>query len=433
MKYAAVTLICLLLNITPVASVDGQGESQAGVDLSVDFAPPDLSAFSLLGVGPDKIARPGNVKELALSVLSGGNPGDIASNIAIEWSPTSSLGADDLESYKKNRLWRNLQISLATAADSFGTNVGMGIRWVPIDGSDPALDDELDREIDQIFALWDAQTAEVEDQTTFLNRVRDVLLPILQNQDVESIGDELRRLRSVFDFERTDLLGRPEEEVAEETFEALADSARTIDIELNELSGAERSDLLGLCGRYAVSMGTRSEPVDIDQAVGQRVKEAKERFKKRAWNATVVHLATGVVARSPGSTWESLRLFSWNSYAGCALKLKSTGQLILQGRFELRTRQESSIDYTYSGGLRVLLGGSDMRLNGEIAYQKLEAVCGCDSDEIWRYALGGELKLTDDLWLELSIGKESVPGDSGDAKIISLANIKYGLGRKILK
>jgi hypothetical protein len=414
-------------------SVSAQDAASSATNLSVDFAPPDLSAFSILGLGPGKVARPGNVKELAIAVLNGNNLSEVASDIAVEWTPTATFGADDLDSYRKSRLLRNMQLSLATAGDSVGTRMAIGWRWVPIDRSDPALDKTLDKEIDSIMQLWNVDAAVQKRKVAFQNTASHALPPLLQQMEVENPDLNGLQLADVFNVDREDMVSRPASMVSEEMLHIVKDAALSLDIDFEQAPDSVQTALEDLCREYGVFMESLNDTLNLDKVVGERVIEAKERFKKRAWNATVVHVATGVVAQSPEGTWESLRLYSWNSYAGCALRIKSTGQLILQGRFEMRTRQESSIDYTYSGGMRVLLGGSDMRLNGEFAYEKAEGVCGCGSDEIWRYTVGGELKLTDELWLEMSIGKESVPGDSEDAEIISLANIKYGLSRKIVK
>jgi len=118
-------------------------------DYYIDFAIPDLGAFTLLNSKPENITTPGNTKELAaslLNVVSGGT--HISPGLAIDWAPVRTFWKSTTpQDYKNSHLWRNLQITLGTISDSIGTKVGAGVKWTFVDNSDPLLDEQYEAKL----------------------------------------------------------------------------------------------------------------------------------------------------------------------------------------------------------------------------------------------------------------------------------------------
>ncbi|MFQ5754167.1 MAG: hypothetical protein ACE5HI_19445, partial [bacterium] len=114
----------------------------------IDFAVPDLSAFTLLGVNANQISRPGNVKELAAALLEiAGTNGRISPGIAIEWTPSQTFASKNIKDYQKSHLIRAITLSFATMKDANATKLGFGLRWIPVDKSDPLMDHELQKDV----------------------------------------------------------------------------------------------------------------------------------------------------------------------------------------------------------------------------------------------------------------------------------------------
>src|SRR4051812_11169208 len=57
-----------------------------------DFSIPDASAFSLLGITPNKVTRPSSAKEVSASLLNIAEGGsNISPGIALEWAPFTTF------------------------------------------------------------------------------------------------------------------------------------------------------------------------------------------------------------------------------------------------------------------------------------------------------------------------------------------------------
>jgi hypothetical protein len=118
-------------------------------DLYVDFAVPDLGAFTLLGITPNAISKPGSVKEFTADALTFFKDyPKISTGLAIEYSPYFTRQRNwekknesvNYERYRKTKLIRGLSMTFGTAQDSTGLNMAAGLKWTICDNTDPLLD-----------------------------------------------------------------------------------------------------------------------------------------------------------------------------------------------------------------------------------------------------------------------------------------------------
>src|SRR6478736_8129729 len=83
-------------------------------DYYIDFAIPDITAFSLLDINTNKINRPGNVKQFAIGVQNYVDAnGNLKPGLAMEFAPYKFFANGDTNNWGKNKSLKNLQISLA--------------------------------------------------------------------------------------------------------------------------------------------------------------------------------------------------------------------------------------------------------------------------------------------------------------------------------
>lgn len=120
-------------------------------------AVPEAPAFTFLGVSPSKVDRPGNLRDLGLSLQNGiGKSGKAGDGFALDASVWNLIPRFDLplERYRsRNPLWYmlgNLQASIATirtAGDDGDLQAALGLKSVIVDRGDPMLDEALTQKL----------------------------------------------------------------------------------------------------------------------------------------------------------------------------------------------------------------------------------------------------------------------------------------------
>lgn len=125
----------------------------AGTDLTklLQFSVPNSPAMKLIGATAEKITRPGSLKELATSLLSGVDAqGRFQQGVAIEVSPIQLVNQTmDRAWYQKNLFLANLGVSIATtkaSGDSSSTNLSLGVRSVIVDRANPVASREYENQ-----------------------------------------------------------------------------------------------------------------------------------------------------------------------------------------------------------------------------------------------------------------------------------------------
>jgi hypothetical protein len=146
MRYAGTwcAAAALVLGLTvPVGGLVGQVKT-ADVYKNITYSVPDAAAFHFIGANPREISTPSSVGALGLGVAGlVDSAGRFRNGIAIDLAPRRFFSISRAEYVHSllARLITNLSLSvgsIAGAGDSTSTDVGLGVRTVLVDHSDPA-------------------------------------------------------------------------------------------------------------------------------------------------------------------------------------------------------------------------------------------------------------------------------------------------------
>ena len=406
--------------LTTSATIADDSRATLG-DYNADLSPPDLTAFTLLGVTGRDISRPGSASELAINFLNAGAQGKtISPSVGVEWTPMRTFAPKSISAYKNGWWYRQAQLSFATNRDSLGTSMALGWRWVPIDRTDAITgDDILDREVTAAIRAYDVLLQEARNIHDFHNNRLNPLAEQLgrTDEDITSIQLALTTALS--------LGGSARDDSKAGLYQRVVDSLKVRQITENYFDEDQTDTIKTVCTEYALIFGNR--PDEVTREVNNAVKLAKERFKRRSWNATVLNLAGGWVWRSSDDTWKGLTYDYFRGYAGLALRLPKVGQLILQASYDMYPDSDTLMEKASSYGGRFLAGGSDLRATGEISWAKTVGRGDLPDQETWRIMVGVETRLREALWLEVGFGNVGPAGDIEDGDIVTMANLKYTL------
>ncbi len=377
----------------------------------IDYSIPDLTGYGLLGVDANTVTKPANVREFASAILQGvGRDGHVQSGVAVDWAPLRSLGNQSRRAYLRTRLVRNLQVSAASVKEDPRARMAMGVRWIPIDRTDPLADPDLHEKASQILD----EVVVTADKNPPLARVGSALTGAWKDRLAaeplrfgEAISQVLEALRGATSGE-------------------------------SALAGVDRALATVAISRAALPESTRlvvqsaaSELAEINTRIARGLSDAekrlgaeRERFKQAAWNKTVVELAAGTTWASDGGTWSGLKTDRFSSFAGAGVGLTNHGQGILQLKYDNAWRSASDTTTSWTAGGRLLAGSSDIHGSLEAAHTRTRTKSKGEL-KTTRLAAGVEFQVISGAWLEVAIGG-TVP-ENGPSKIFSLASVKYAL------
>lgn len=163
-NYIRLIVILVVVNVSLSSMVFAAEDVGKVIDgLGVPISP----AFSALGVTPEKIIRPGNARDFALSILQGADEnGNFQNGLAIDsawYLPllgTEITKGDYIESpdgFNSIRLFSRNNISIGASkgsnANDMSGRVSVGIRQGIFDYGDPRLDTELTQCIDRAHTI----------------------------------------------------------------------------------------------------------------------------------------------------------------------------------------------------------------------------------------------------------------------------------------
>ncbi|MCB2230652.1 hypothetical protein KQH82_08045 [bacterium] len=394
-------------------------------DVFPDFAPPDLSAFTLLGVSPTNVARPSSVRELAISTVnaSGGGSGTIAPDLAVEWSPYTTFSRKTLETYRRTE--RRMLFTVGTAKDGDVTRFAVGGRWAVVDRADPVSSDELIAKVRKTLKWTDREAWLTEVNDIDNNQTKPVLLQIQPNV-VQHIA--LRKLMNP--QINPDTIADLHPFTAERVRSRLYTEMDSQGIDTTALAANVQDTLLALSNWFVrkARLWSDSDPAAV---TAEGIKELLAAYKKDNWNATTVQFAVGLVSKSENSSWEKLQTEYWKTYLGGGFGIGTKGQLLFQISYDEYVRQTDSLKRKLGLGTRIMLGGVDARGTAELHYLSAETKDQKLFDQpLWSLTFGGEMKLTDGLWLEVTLKNEFLGGDDAKGKMLTLANLRYALTEK---
>lgn len=341
--------------IAPVTTDDKTKEA------TIDGTVPKSPAFISLGVTPENVIRPVSPRAFASSILTGADPrGHLQTGLAVETAPylVYTGNAITLKQYQDEyaiRLLSRTQLSLATAkandTDDKATRLALGFLITPFDRGDPRTDRKL--------------------LDCFTQRVGAV------HADATKVMDEVAPIAAT----------RPQDVPA-----ALA----------KRLPG-------------------------LEQRAKDQAESCRQEARKRNWNASAWNIGLAPTWVSPKGSTSDLRPSGtsvWTS-AGYGFEglpgLEDNAQIIAHARYRPNERVPApegnnafikQDTLTLAGQIRLAgfsfrktTGGPDLNFLLEAAYVN-EARQHRRDEKIFRYTGGFDYKITDDLYLDVSIGSE---------------------------
>lgn len=148
MKNLYIILIFVIICLLSIANSFSQTDEKLSdiVKTRVDYAVPDAPAFKILGITPNVIMRPGNVREVGVTVAN-----FLANGGAVEISPGLLFASPSLSDYQSNPFLYRLRISAATKSTLYGVrDYALGVRLTFIDETDLRADKILQDSLKKI-------------------------------------------------------------------------------------------------------------------------------------------------------------------------------------------------------------------------------------------------------------------------------------------
>jgi hypothetical protein len=419
-------LVVLLL---PAAAQAGTTDRTIN-DYYIDFGVPDLTALTVIGANSSRVLRPGTMKELATGFLGvAGEGGDINPGLAVEWTPVRPR--ESLRQYRDSRL-KYVQAAFGTAKDGDLTDFGFGVRWNVLDRSDPLGNRAYHG---RLLAVFDDHVRESDKRD---NELRQEFARAAGSHAV-GLADRLvtkgSRTRSEADRIADDLAekiwdpGNPPEPLFVELVyhragvyyrdKGLFDLGPDVDGRVRELA------------RYYVET---VEHINRLRQTGTKALEkalagVRNDFKKHSWNAPVLTVGGGWVARSADSSWRGLRGDRISGFAGCGFPLGTRMQGLVQLEGRVAAREEVDERSFWGAGGRVIAVFDDRRVSAEGYYSSADNRMDELDEVLWRVSVGLEMKFTKGVWFEVAIGGE-FDNNSDDSTILLLGNVKYGVRKQ---
>jgi hypothetical protein len=417
-------------------------------DFYIDFSVPDLSALSLLGIKNDEIVRPGNMKEFAAALANFvDSDGSLKSALALEWSFMRTFKKNSPINWNKPFQGRNIALTLATTEqDSLGTRIGFGVKFSPIDKSDPFANPDFYKKIASLSnAFYSRESVKKREGFDFLvpkilNFPDNPNMTTLQRTVYKVVIDVLdTREKAMTDIRKKIDQGTITN--LDSTFHANMQKAfEDNNIPSTAISPEQRSEIIATY--VALIQETYADEfIEYKEFITKIIKKQKEEFKKKHWNALAWQTSVGWVAHSLSSTYNDLTSERFSAFTGVSIptrnddKKKLKGQLIAQLKYSLDVSGDS-IDFNeFSAGIKHLYGNSDNRLSVEVLYSSAETelleIKQIQPVKYLRYMLGVELKLFDGTWLELAFGGQKFfEGQNEKNTILSDFGFKHAIRNK---
>jgi len=385
------------LEETQKRAEEATGETTAKVrEANIDLSVPTSPAFTVLGVTPNNVIRPASPREFGVAILNGADPnGNFQTGLALEFSPYLLGWGNDLtlKEYQGNPLKRFLartQVSLATTKgtndDDKSTRIALGFSLTPWDEGDPRANEKL-------FECFTGEGA--NDRFAQARETLDEITPfILQNPNI-----------SPEDAEKIIQTNKLEKEFSKHFADCRKKNGGEPEDNWNSSSLS-----LGVAPTWLSSSG---ETKDLQ------------------WSGAAL--------------WTSLALgFGFNDPG-----FENFGQIILHGRYRGKEQFPNPVvdgglieqdTWLVAGQARITgwdfknfmgvdrTGGPDFNFQFDVSYRNEERM-GVNDEEIFRYTAGAEMKITDGLFLNLSIGAEE-GGGPGQDQGFTLANLKWAFSEE---
>lgn len=441
-------ILILIVGFTASALHAQNPDSITIDDYYVDFAVPDITAFSILDINSSDVVRPGNIKELAVGLQNYIDAeGNLKPGLAIEIAPYR-LMAKALKvrsAWEQNKSLKNLQISIGTAqGDSSNLLAAWGINWTPVDRTDPVAS----RRLQNFFANYLANRDSIVNQNSFAGQrnkhLRDVnqylntlststgpLSPATRVTILQYFGGGYKARLLRYDSTDNQLYAMALEDSVLRNMTALH-------INLNDSQAQTLSTLVAQNAKF--TFAELKEEKEFEKGFSEALKREKKIFVEENWNRLVVQFKVGSKYNSAENSIQDLALLNWRLFGGIAGRVPGLAnsnsvfakrsQVIYQVSY-MKYKDNALLNWEFSTGGRLLLGRADKRLSAEFLYSQA-SLKGETTEKIEyiRYTIGGEMKIDEGLWLELAVGGQKFLEGNDDARVVPQFGIKYAIQKK---
>jgi len=438
----------------PELSAENQNRLKAEA-FALDLSVPEAPAFVALGITPDKITRPTSPRELGAALLNGvDDQGNLQTGVAIDFVPYLALGGDDLTLalYRQNdfgpigmrRIASRFAVSAATSkgtdSDDKSVRLALGFRLTPWDEGDARANTTIDGCV-------------VKQHDAIIDRLK-ASGPFLHAVVMRKIGDPTLMWNTLAD----QLKEHGPDWVKDEYKEAY-------EAEKKEYEKQHQDDVPPPVVPPFKIPFTNREIEGWEAATAKCFEDAKrENWNAAAWDLgiapTWVSESSGFndLGSAGGTVWSSLSLNlpgdDWWGLRSLPDVVTADGrrepanpfahetdvytfarqhfQLLVHTRYRWDTRVD---DPNSAGNMKilqddVLIGGriragiSRLAISAEAAWvhENPQGLPGRDGQ---RYAVSGEVKITDSIWLQVSAGSSDNLDSGNDGFVIG--SLRYGL------
>jgi hypothetical protein len=419
----AVTAGVMIALASPAAGQDKKID-----DYYVDFAVPDVPALGLFDLNPNKVSRPGGLKELSLSLLPlATRDAKIGSGLALSWAPVYTF-TKSVAGYRSG-FQRRLAFSAATVKNgkTDAITLGVGARVVVIDESDPLLDDKFNAEV---LAILEKSLNGQQRANDFTNQqatpvVRDVTA--LMTSDVVKQAELMQQLNELWNIMAIPPGGNAELQFLR--FQRAINRAANPAENVRAVDLSSHPDLRGRVEQLARAYVLAEIPPPATSKAA--LAKVRDTFAEAHWNAPVVTVDVGELSVSSTGTWGDLRAEQFGISLLAALPAGRSGQLLLQGQSRQGLGDDAEEEWYYAGGARVLLGSATKRVSIEGLIAKARTDDRETDGVSKRVTVGTEVRVIKGFWLELALGSEWTPATRGrGTNLLSLAALKYAFKTK---
>ncbi len=384
-------------------------------DMYMDFAVPELSAFSMLDVQGDEIVRAGSIKKFAVSMASAFDNGqEIKPGFAVEFAPSYFAKTRKKEWWNRSFRPDNFAFTIATASqDSMGLLGAIGIKWVPIDNTIPHGEKDKDFFQNVYFQTIELSTKRSEKFESDYKKFKAYMMKICNNDPVTSTAIQ----NASFDLEenddntdheniKNDKIDDPTQYLANKMYEALANEGISI-------TGQDTSTIR----KYAQKFVNHIQDDAYKKKTQLKVEELKAEYKKDNWYKGSLLFSAGMVTALPDNKWKEARFNKFSAIVSGATPLgikffkKHYSQVLGQVKMDWATSDTVEFTTKYSIGTRLIIGNADNRVSIEGLYNSTQLKPefqrnNSDQLRFLRTSVGLELKILNDTWLELALGNQ---------------------------
>jgi hypothetical protein len=436
----------ILFTIIICASTIGtwaQSDTLEIKDFYLDFATPEISAFSIMDIEPSAISKPGNIKEFALGITNFVNSkGDLRTGLAVEWAPLMTFdkktGNWINKSGKHNKFeWKNITTSFATTNDSTNVKLSGALRFSPIDRTNPLNNKEWIDSISNYFYSVinqrDIQNQKLDNaKKNFSKRVIDTLINI--GVPDKLLGKLSKPIDAANSYRLNSLKAKYDTSgvlydryiISQDVYNDLKKSFD--DNNLLSLFNQNQEKLKSLCQYFTDIFYQHHSGPPFQTEFNLHILKMKEDYKKKNWNKWALQISGGGLFNSEKATLSDLKrnfyafafttgfpLIHENWFKGTSFNsfMRNHSQILFQIKNVQYFTPDSINNNSLFIGTRFLLGNYDKRFSFEIAYIDFSNKLTDINSSGIRYSIGTEIKIMDNYWLELAVGGQNFIDKTG--------------------